>query len=474
MKVKLITALAVLVLCAAALTSCLTLPGSNSGGSGDKSLYTIVCNDSAVALPVRTAFYQAYEKMCSVYDDTEAVSGTLIVLGETSNPATAYAKEQLGKKLSAAPYDDAGGYIICEYEGNVAVWWSNEYFADIAISTFIDGYIMTKLVPLEQSHVYSEADSTLAYRRSLEAANRDELFAGVAAELGEETATALRNLYQLYDEGLYKWLANLYDPGIGGFYYANSALENNGYLPDLESTKQALAFLMDSGMLNSYGGNMKALDKVLPTEMKESLISFVHSLQSSYDGSYYHPQWPAVAESRSRDVNWAVQILEAFGEKPLYNTSTGVQGSLGAPGASATAFTGKLSAGTAVVAASSVVAANAYTSIYESEEAFTAYFYTLPWGTDSYTAGGQLSGRSREILNAPSPLDDVPSMLATPFRTMLPAFVFLKALCSITVAPEPFTVTVKAFVLLNGKWNIFTTGIPLPITRFVIDVQPMK
>ena len=53
--------------------------------------------------------------------------------------------------------------------------------------------------------------------------------------------------------------------------------------------------------------------------------------------------------------------------------------------------------------------------------------------------------------NAPSLLDDVPSMLATPFRTTLPTFVFLKALQSITVAPEPFTVTVKAFVLANGR-----------------------
>ena len=50
----------------------------------------------------------------------------------------------------------------------------------------------------------------------------------------------------------------------------------------------------------------------------------------------------------------------------------------------------------------------------------------------------------------------------------------LKALQSITVAPEPFTVTVKAFVLAIGTKNRVTSAIPLPITRFVIDVQPTK
>ena len=76
--------------------------------------------------------------------------------------------------------------------------------------------------------------------------------------------------------------------------------------------------------------------------------------------------------------------------------------------------------------------------------------------------------------NAPSLLDDVPSMLATPFRTTLPAFVFLKALQSITVAPEPFTVTVKAFVLATGTKNFVTSAIPLPIVKSVSDVQPEK
>ena len=398
MKAKLLCVFATLVLCIVALTSCLTVPGATPGGA--KNLYSIVCNDTTVAAPVREAFYQAYGKMCSVYDDTETASGTLIVLGETSHPATAYAKEQLRKQLSSSSYDDAGGYIICEYEGNVAVWWTSVYFADAAIGRLIDDYVAKKAVPLAASHKYSEVDSTLAFRKAQELAHRDSLFAEVSEELGADVALSLRKLYDLYDDGLYKWMANLYDPGVGGYYYANSALENGGYLPDLESTKQALAFLMDSGMLNSYGGNMKALNSALPVEMRDSLIGFVHSLQSSYDGYYYHPQWPAVADSRSRDVNWAVQILEAFGEKPLYTTSTGVQGSLGAPGVSATAFTCRLSGGSAVIAASSVVAANSYTSIYESEEAFTDYFYTLPWGTDSYTAGGQLSGRSREIRNA--------------------------------------------------------------------------
>ena len=45
---------------------------------------------------------------------------------------------------------------------------------------------------------------------------------------------------------------------------------------------------------------------------------------------------------------------------------------------------------------------------------------------------------------------------------------------SITVAPEPFTVTVKAFVLATGTKNFVTSAIPLPIVKSVSDVQPEK
>ncbi len=400
MRTKLAVILVMLTLCCAALSSCLVNNGQLPGGTNGNENYYIICNDSAEAKPVRDAFYETYGKMCSVYDDTETPDGRMIVIGDNANPSSVYAEELARRTLSATSYDDPAGYIICEHEGNIAVWWSDEVYKDAAINALVTDYVKKENLALESGYKSTVVDSLYAYRRSLEQAEMDGYFVAVAEGLGQETSDALRALYDIYDERLYEWMANLYDPGTGGYYYSNSALANAGFLPDLESTKQCLSFLMDTGMLNSYGGSLYSLQEVFPEEMQESIISFVHSLQSSYDGYYYHPQWPTVTESRSRDVNWATQLLDIFGEKPLYTTPTGVEGSLGAPGAYATGMTGRLTAGSAVVAASCVVAVSSYTSKYESPEAFKEYFDSLPWGTDSYTAGGQLSGISREIRNA--------------------------------------------------------------------------
>ena len=40
---------------------------------------------------------------------------------------------------------------------------------------------------------------------------------------------------------------------------------------------------------------------------------------------------PIIDARRGRDLGWASQLLEALGEKPLYNTPGGMKGDLGAP-----------------------------------------------------------------------------------------------------------------------------------------------
>ena len=73
---------------------------------------------------------------------------------------------------------------------------------------------------------------------SLKAA-RDEMresgFAAAARVIGEDGADALRYLYEMYNEGMYLWIAGLWEPEIGGFYFSNSARDHEGFLPDLES-----------------------------------------------------------------------------------------------------------------------------------------------------------------------------------------------------------------------------------------------
>ena len=77
----------------------------------------------------------------------------------------------------------------------------------------------------------------------------------VGGKSGEAIVDALKDLYTIYGEELIDWYAGLYDPKIGGYYYSNSARDNESYagvtlLPDLESTYQVLSFLSKSGMLD--------------------------------------------------------------------------------------------------------------------------------------------------------------------------------------------------------------------------------
>ena len=69
-------------------------------------------------------------------------------------------------------------------------------------------------------------------------------FDGIADPVVRE---AVRDFYaNFFDpEKLIRWWAGLYDPEIGGFYYSNSARDNAGFLPDMESTYQILWRLHD-------------------------------------------------------------------------------------------------------------------------------------------------------------------------------------------------------------------------------------
>ena len=140
------------------------------------------------------------------------------------------------------------------------------------------------------------------------------------AVMGKAAADAMRKLYDFYGKDWLDWLASLYDPERGAFYYANSARDNDGFLPDCESTCQALSMMKYVGILNSVDGDYQA---AYPKQMQENCLKFIKSLQSDVDGYFYHPQWGTKIGSsrRGRDLNQCLQLLKAFGDTPLYPTA---------------------------------------------------------------------------------------------------------------------------------------------------------
>ena len=130
---------------------------------------------------------------------------------------------------------------------------------------------------------------------------------------------AVKDFYESFyePEKLIRWWAGLYDPDLGGFYYANSARGVDGYLPDMESTYQILWRLRDF---------VPDLPGFFGPEITGKIVRFYRSRQDPSDGYFYHPQWTK-EQSRanvmrySRDQDWAIFVLGWLGAKPLYPTA---------------------------------------------------------------------------------------------------------------------------------------------------------
>lgn len=137
--------------------------------------------------------------------------------------------------------------------------------------------------------------------------------------LGKEIDEALELLYENYDNRLIEWFGGLWDGEIGGFYYSASARDHEGFLPDVESTCQALGCLGAICDLSSYGGRLL---NALPTSVEEGIARFFKSLQDE-DGYIYHPQWgkEIYSSRRGRDLDWVTGYAKANGITLPYPTA---------------------------------------------------------------------------------------------------------------------------------------------------------
>ena len=150
--------------------------------------------------------------------------------------------------------------------------------------------------------------------RKIRAEKHNEYFEYATGVIGKEASDALRDLYSIYDEKIYLWLAGLWDPEIGAFYYSESARDVEGFLPDIESTVQAKHHLGSAGLLTSTDGKV-------PAEMSLKMANYAYGLQDE-DGFFYHPQWGKniTVPRRGRDLGWANAAIREGGLTPKYPT----------------------------------------------------------------------------------------------------------------------------------------------------------
>ena len=224
----------------------------------------------------------------------------------------------------------------------------------------------------------------------------------VGGRAGCELTEALRDLYSIYDKSIVEWFANLYDPKIGGYYYSNSARDNEPFRPDSESTLQALAVITRSGM----AGKGRGYHDVIPEWMKKQLIRFIKGLQDP-NGFFYHPQWDRAETDRNisrrgRDLMWSTAILRTLGSAPTYDAPNGAKGDGILPDGSRVepADTRKEDKGDAAPTAKNE-ANEACAPHFESRESYIAYLDGLLAEKRSlsfYSIGNQLIAEMPQLL----------------------------------------------------------------------------
>lgn len=288
-----------------------------------------------------------------------------------------------------------------------------------AVEYFLDNFVSEELI-LAPGQVCLVTYDLIEYYGEMDIEYANSLWAEVEARVGKNTTDALKKLYSIYSKDVVYWLAGLFEPsicvcngvygeteckntkycGTAGFYYSNSGRTAIGYLPDVESTYQALSFMGNSGMFKLGGSHASTLG----AKNVEKILNFVLSLQEE-NGFFYHPQWGIEKTDqkigrRGRDLTWATNILRSFGRTPYYDTPNGIKGS-GAPSAAAT-LSNRLGMGS-VAAVNAVVASESYAENLQDKESFKKYLIGFETGDrqiafSSYSIGNEFSTQYTQIV----------------------------------------------------------------------------
>ena len=252
----------------------------------------------------------------------------------------------------------------------------------------------------------------IEYQAAADAERLEAAWEGFGQQAGEEALEALKEMYESFyhREQLVEWFANLFDPATGGFYYSNSARDNdrvlyNGkyypLLPDIETTSQAVGFISSSGMTYGYSN----LREALPGWLRLSIIKFIKEKQDP-NGCFYHPQWTHEMvdnqlSRRARDMTKGIGTLKELGALPTYDTPTGTDGDgklwNGTPVSAVSKLTTPISESSVIAVSRVVAAAVAVPSHLEDDVAFRKYLSGLDINGNSYWVGNQIASQTSEI-----------------------------------------------------------------------------
>ena len=260
--------------------------------------------------------------------DMEIVVGML----DETRPATVKAYKVL-ERMERENYFDMR-YVVYADSGCIAIAYDENEYTNLKILDIIDEQIVEMLTKDKEYIAYAKgviSDGTvdmIGEQELLDIELMSEQWANLEATYGKDFADSCKVLYSLYGDDLVEWVANLYDPGIGGFYASSGGRDGAEFGPDLQCTVQLLRFIVSTGMVDNIGTDWT---EFVPEFMQQQMVYFGKSLQDSQNGFFYHPQWgkaavDSVISRRGRDLGWGQSLLAGFGYSPTYNTPDGTKG----------------------------------------------------------------------------------------------------------------------------------------------------
>lgn len=159
-------------------------------------------------------------------------------------------------------------------------------------------------------------EERISFLRKNREEKREEHFKKLIPAMGEAAVDEVRKIYSMFDERMLIWYAGLWEPEIGGFYFSNSARDHEGFLPDLESTYQAVSFIATQcGFVFDTDNAIT----VIPERFARKISDFAYSTQDE-DGWFYHKQWGKniTQTRRGRDAAAAWRLIEPLGRECKY------------------------------------------------------------------------------------------------------------------------------------------------------------
>ena len=397
---KKITALAAtLVLALTCLTSCLIQPG---GGVASGTIFAPNISPRLIIETNNEAFDESeiWNKILEKADVTPILAADdgqtyehEIIIGNTSHPVSRAALAYLeSKKLD----DDTAAFLLYVDGGSLAIVYNNPIAAPFALEYFYNNCLNDTSLVFEADYRKLESFSISAYKEDLWD-NRWAVYDGL---ISENAISAMKALYGLFDTDTYMWMTSLYDAETGGFYFSESARDHVGFLPDVESTRQVLTFMLRMGLAADFNND---LDAAIPDEISDKMVAFVKGMQDPVDGYFYHPQWgkDITVNRRGRDLTWSKYILTTFGATAKYTLPDAPDADIDDMSfVTERAITSPLNVQTSAAVdkvTAGVIATASGEADFSSTEAFIAWLDSLNFKTNSHSDGQIFSAQASVI-----------------------------------------------------------------------------